>query len=85
MTNTKQLCKGFLATRIDREAGEIKETRYAKLPDGSVLKSDESRRSDDFEKGHVFRKTSMTGEDITAMVAAGEIEFIGNYPIPKAA
>ena len=69
------LCKGFSTTRIDYDAGEIIETLYALLADGTVLKTGEHKRTNEFcRKGRRW----YVSESVPS-----EAEFIGNYPIPS--
>lgn len=76
----KLLCRGFRASRLESETGEWLEMLYAVLPNGAVLKTDWGRTANDFGSSKLFQKTGLSLEDVR-----GGVEFIGNYPIPKAA
>lgn len=75
-----ELCRGFLATRIDRDAGQILERRFARLNDGTILVSAEVKAPCD-----EFNKPGVTWETWTAdsEMPIG-LEFIGYYPVPTA-
>lgn len=75
-TSGRELCRGFLSSRVNQVTKQIVETRFAKLNDGSVLMSDERLISSDFNPaGSIWVK-------IDAMPDSAE--FIGNYHVPKA-
>lgn len=77
--NERLLCRGFRAARLEPETGDWLEMLYAVLPNGAVLKTDWGRVSDDFGSSKPFHKTDLSLSDIR-----GGVEFIGNYPIPRA-
>ena len=73
--NGNELCRGFLLQRIDRDAGEILETRFAKLNDGSMLASQERKCSNEFNpRGTIWSPIATLPEGV---------EFIGYYHVPK--
>lgn len=71
--NGKELCRGFITVRY---AGiDILETRYAKLNNGTILRSNESKTKDAF---------SYSGESWEVIEELPwNAEFIGNYHVPK--
>ena len=74
----EQISRPLIAARLNDETGEWLEMLYAVLPNGSVLKTDWGRVSDDFGSSKPFHKTELSLADIR-----GAAEFIGNYPIPQ--
>ena len=73
------LCKGFSTTRIDTLNQVILETLYALLDDGTVLVTNEHKRTNEF--GATGRRWFATA--INADWLKANAEFIGNYPIPS--
>jgi len=68
------LCKGFSTTRVDTLNQVILETLYALLEDGTVLVTNEHKRTNEFgAKGRRW----FVGEK------PDNAEFIGNYPVPS--
>ncbi len=72
-------CKGFTIERIDYEGSTIYETLYALLHDGTVIKTDEHKRTNEF--GGKGRRWFATGHDFAWLKE--NAEFIGSYPTPS--
>jgi hypothetical protein len=69
------ICKGFSTSRIDYDKSEILEVLYAKLDDGTVLVTNEHKRTNEFDaKGRRW----FVGEGVPEVA-----EFIGHYPVPS--
>lgn len=70
-----KLCKGFSLTRIDHDKQEILEVLYALLDDGTVLKTNEHKKINQF---NTIKRRWYVAEGLP-----NDAEFIGNYAVPS--
>lgn len=78
-----ELCKGFTSTRWEDGFNKRFETHFAQLPGGRMLQSEEFQ---EFTSSFgASRQWTDTGKTMEQIKEGRELEFIGNYPIPKIA
>lgn len=73
-----ELCLGYAIFRLDYDENEIFETLFAVLPNGTVLKADERKKTIVFSSD-TWSETTLTADELRKIDG---VEFIGNYPTP---